>query len=300
MADLSSDLSLRQLEYLVAVVDLGSITRAAAVLHVTQPTVSSQLALLERRIGGPLLERDRTGMTPTPAGESLARSARRLLELGRQGVADARDLAEGRPATLAVGTLATVATWVLPPAVARWHDALPDVPVRIDEFVRRRYLERAVIDGEVDLGVGVPDSSFAGWVRPIGSERYVAVVPAALRSRLGASVGLRRLADEPWVMLDADHGLHGFVRQACAAAGFQPRSAVQTRQVDTAIHLAAAGLGVTLAPANAVPAELRPASVAVRPALRLQLSAFAMGPPSTQASLFVDLLEPSVTGLDRI
>ena len=53
MAELSADLTLRQLEYLVAVVDLGSITKAAAVLHVTQPTVSSQLALLERRIGGP-------------------------------------------------------------------------------------------------------------------------------------------------------------------------------------------------------------------------------------------------------
>jgi DNA-binding transcriptional LysR family regulator len=184
--------------------------------------------------------------------------------------------------------------------VARWHDALPDVPLRIDEFVRRRFLERAVIDGDVDLGVGVPDASFSGWVRPIGSERYVAVVPAELRSRLGDSVGLRRLADEPWVMLDADHGLHRFVRGACAAAGFQPRSAVQTRQVDTAIQLAAAGLGVTLAPANAVPAELRPTSVRVRPALRLQLSAFGMGEASAQASLFVDLLEPAVTGLDRV
>ena len=66
MAELSSDLTLRQLEYLVAVLDLGSITKAAAVLHVTQPTVSSQIALLERRMGGPLLERGRTGMTADP------------------------------------------------------------------------------------------------------------------------------------------------------------------------------------------------------------------------------------------
>ena len=300
MAELSGDLSLRQLEYLVAVLDLGSITKAAAVLHVTQPTVSSQIALLERRMGGPLLERGRTGMTATPAGEALARAGRRLLEVGQQGVAAARDLAEGRPGSLAVGTLATVATWVLPPAVARWHASRPGVQMRIDEFVRRRYLERAVIDGVVDLGVGVPDSSFRGWVEPIGWERYVVVVPPGLRARLGRTVRLHRLAEEPWILLDADHGLHGYVRQACAEAGFQPRSAVQTRQVDTAVQLAAAGLGVTVAPVNAVPADLRWTSVAVRPALRVQLSAFGIHSPSPEVTSFVDLLEPSVTGLDRL
>ncbi len=300
MSELSSDLTLRQLEYLVAVLDLGSITKAAAVLHVTQPTVSSQIALLERRMGGPLLERGRSGMTATPAGEALARAARRLLEVGQQGVAAARDLAEGRPGSLAVGTLATVATWVLPPAVALWHQARPGVQLRIDEFVRRRYLERAVIDGVVDLGVGVPDSTFSGWVRPIGWERYVVVVPPELRSRFGRAVSLPRLADEPWVLLDADHGLHRYVRQACADAGFQPRSAVQTRQVDTAVQLAAAGLGVTVAPVNAVPPELRWASVAVRPALRVQLSAFGIHAPTSEVSSFVDLLEPAVTGLDRL
>ncbi len=299
MAELSSDLSLRQLEYLVTVLDLGSITKAAAVLHVSQPTVSSQIALLERRMGGPLLERGRSGMTATPAGETLARAARRLLEVGQQGVAATRDLAEGRPGSLAVGTLATVATWVLPPAVSLWHATRPGVQLRIDEYVRRRYLERAVIDGVVDLGVGVPDPSFSGWVEPIGWERYVVVVPPELRARLGRTVRLHRLADEPWIMLDADHGLHQYVRQVCAEAGFQPRSLVQTRQVDTAIQLAAAGLGITVAPVNAVPSDLRWASVAVRPTLRVQLSAFGIQSPTAEVSSFVDLLEPWVTGLDR-
>ena len=298
MTDLSRDVTLHQLEYLVTVLDLGSITRAAAVLHVTQPTVSSQLALLERRVGGALLERGRAGMTATPAGEALARSARRLLEQGRQGLADARGLVEGRPATLAVGTLATVATWVLPPALARWRLAAPGVPLRLDEHVRRRELDLAVADGAVDLGVGVPDASFVGWVEPIGWERYVVVVPQALRARLGRTVALSRLADEPWVLLGDGHGLHGFVQQACASAGFRPRSGAQTRQVDTAIHLAAAGLGVTLAPVNAVPPDLRPQSVAVRPALRLQLSVFAPRPSTGHAAAFVDQLTPAVTGLD--
>jgi DNA-binding transcriptional LysR family regulator len=298
MADLSSDVTLRQLEYLVAVVDLGSITRAAIALHVTQPTVSSQLGLLERRVGGPLLERQRTGMTATPAGDALVRAARRVLEQGQQGLADARGLIEGRAPTLAVGTLATIATWVLPPALARWRTLVLDVPLRLDEFSRRRDLDEAVAAGRVDLGVGVPDASFVGWMEPIGWERYVVVVPEALRPRLGRTVALSRLADEPWVGLDASHGLHGFVRQACAAAGFRPRSGVQTRQVDAAIHLAAAGLGVTLVPINAVPPDLRPLSLAVRPALRLQLSVFGARRPVGAAATLVDMLTPAVTGLD--
>ena len=63
--------TLRQLEYLVAVAELGSFTRAAAALHVSQPTLSSQIAVLEREVGGSLLDRLPRTVRLTPAGRAL-------------------------------------------------------------------------------------------------------------------------------------------------------------------------------------------------------------------------------------
>src|SRR5258705_13617450 len=76
--------TLRQLEYLVTVADLGSFTRAAAELHVSQPALSHQIAVLERDVGGPLLDRLPRAVRLNPAGRALLPHARTALaEAGR-------------------------------------------------------------------------------------------------------------------------------------------------------------------------------------------------------------------------
>lgn len=296
--DLSGELSLRQLEYLVAVVDLGSVSRAADRLSVTQPTVSHQLALLERRVGVALLERVGRGVRPTAAGRALAGTGRELLETGRRGLDAARRVGAGTE-ELTIGVVASLAATVLPPALAAWHDREPAVTVRVREHLRRDELVDALRHDDAAIGISAPPERWSGQVVTLGWERYVLVLPpgSPLLGRR-SPVRLAALADVDWVLFDQDHGLHGLVEGACAEAGFTPSPAVRTRQIDTAVRLAAAGLGPAIVPAISVPADHAALVARFRPSLRRPVTAFGPGLGRPVVRRFLDLLTPDRTGLD--
>ena len=298
MNELSADLSLRQLEYLVAVADLGSVSRAAALLHVTQPTISHQLAALERRIGTPLFERVGRGVRPTEAGRALAAGGREVLDAGRRGVEAARRAGTAGE-TLSIAIVSSLAATILPPALAAWREREPDVEVRIREHLRRDELVAGLERGDGDVGIAMPPDGWRGERVALGQERYVVVLPpdspeVGRRSPLP----LARLAGVPWVLFDTDHGLHDLVQQACAEAGFSPAAAVRTRQIDTAVRLAAAGLGPAMVPAISVPAEHEHLAVRTKPAIRRPVAAFGPGLARPPVARFLALLTTARTGLD--
>ncbi len=298
MDQLSGDLTLRQVEYLVAVVDLGSLSRAAALLHVTQPTVSHQLALLERRVGVPLLERAGRGVRPTDAGRALAATGRELLDIGRRGL-DAARRTGAADEVLTIAVVASLAATILPPVLGAWHAAEPAVAVQVREHLRRDELVDALRRSERDLGIAAPPEGWRGPVHVLGWERYVLVLPpgSALLGRR-RPVHLAALADVDWVLFDADHGLHDLVQRTCADAGFSPRAAVRTRQIDTAVRLAAAGLGPAMVPAISVPATHAGLVATFRPGLRRQVAAFGPGLDRPVVARFLAHATPDRTGLD--
>jgi DNA-binding transcriptional LysR family regulator len=127
-------ISLRQLEYFVAVVDEGSFTTAAARLHVSQPGLSHQILALERQLGGPLLERLPRGVRLTPGRphRATARAGQpRACRAGHQRGTRASGVDAGE---LHVGTLYSISVCVLPAALRTWRRKYPDVQVRLVEF----------------------------------------------------------------------------------------------------------------------------------------------------------------------
>src|SRR5690242_14356060 len=109
-----SVMELRHLQYLVAVVEEGTVTAAAARLHVAQPGVSAQLKQLERELGEPLLTRTSRGVTPTVAGEAVlpyARAALAAVEGAHLAVDELKGLVSGR---VAVGMAPSLAATDLP------------------------------------------------------------------------------------------------------------------------------------------------------------------------------------------
>ncbi len=296
---MSARLSLRQIEYLVAVVDLGSLREAATLLHVSQPTISHQLAALERRIGLTLFERVGRGVQPTAAARALARAGQEMLDAATAGLEAAEALAAGARRQVTVGVLASLATRVLPRAIAAWSEEWPDLAVRVREYLRRAELDEAVQSGAVDIGIGVAPAGWDGARRLIGVERYGVVLPPRLRTTVSSHLRLASLARERWVLFDTDHGLHDLVQRACASAGFSPTAAVRTRQVDTAVQLAAAGLGPALVPVISVPSDLAHLVVAPRPAVRSLVEAYGRRPFTPTETEMLDRLEPARTGLEE-
>ncbi|WP_033284234.1 LysR family transcriptional regulator [Streptomyces sp. NRRL F-525] len=245
-------LDVRRMQVLRAVVGCGSVTAAAARLGYTPSAVSQQVGALEKEAGTALLERVGRGVRPTAAGLLLTEYADAI---GRQ-VAEAEtalaDLVAGRTGRLAVRYFATAGAALVAPAVARLRAEHPGVQLELKLTDPDDPLPE-VKEGRADVAlvVGATGASKAHeGVRLVKllDDPYLAVLPKGHRLAARRSVELSELAEEPWVGSEWPGPCLDAQLDACEAAGFRPRFAVQSEDYVTAQGFVAAGLGVTLIP----------------------------------------------------
>jgi len=283
--------NLRQLEYFLAVADEGSFTRAAERLLVAQPSLSQQIKMLEKELGGLLLERLPKGVRLTPAGRAFLPEARAAVTHAASAGRNARSVLGLEAGELEVATVTSVAFGVLPAAFKTLHERHPATTIALREYTHRDALEDAVRTGVGDIAVGPRPMRWHGPVTDLGWEEFVVVLPAAdPLAEAGEPIRPGDLAERDWVLFGPDHGLSVLILDVCAAAGFTPRRTVQTAQVAAAGHLAAAGLGVTVIPGNVVPPGLDAAVLPLDPALMRQLAAYSRQDWSPHAAAFVRAL----------
>jgi DNA-binding transcriptional LysR family regulator len=289
--------SLRQLEYFVAVVDEGSFTTAAARLHVSQPGLSHQIQALERQLGGPLLERLSRGVRLTPAGRTALPHARASLahaERARTAALRASGVDAGE---LHVGTLYSISVGILPEALRAWRTNYPDVQVRLVEFRRSDDLIAAMEAGQADVAVGPTPSGWAGPTRDIGAENFVVATAAdAVLPGIPPKVRMSDLADQQWVHYTPPSGLADVLAAACQQAGFTPHAAVRTEQSASALNLARAGLGITMLPDNVVPPNFDGIIRQPDPPVLRHLSVYTRVRPDPITAAFVD----AISGQDLV
>jgi DNA-binding transcriptional LysR family regulator len=203
MTDLAS---LTDVRLVLAIEETGSIGAAATLLHISQPSASQRLAVLERRVGVELVERDTTGARLTPAGQLFAEHGGRALDLVAEAVAAARSPAGLR---LTVGTIGSLAPVVYPALQGLFADH--EVEHRTDHGLP---LVRAVADGALDAAV-------------VGLSPAESPAPGVRRTKLGRDpvvlVGDRGTSPSP----SRRRPLAGF-RVAVATYDYEP-SAVEDR-----------------------------------------------------------------------
>jgi DNA-binding transcriptional LysR family regulator len=284
-------MTLRQLEYLVAIVDDGSFGRAALRLYVSQPTLSQQMRALEGEIGGPLVERLPRGVRPTPAGAALLPAARAALAAAERARRSARMVLGLEAGELEIATVGTVALGLLPSVLRRWRARHRARIVRLHEHRDAPLLAEAVAEGSADIGIGPRPEEWSGPLEPLGWEELVLILPSSdpLRAVEGP-VRLAALSERDWVLLERDHALAQLTDRLCAAEGFTPRAAVRTAQIAAAPALAAAGLGPALVPVNIVAGPLLRSVRSLDPPRARELCAFTRAEWSPLARAFLDLI----------
>lgn len=153
-------LSIRQLEAFVALVEQGSFTKAARHLELSQSTVSGHMADLERRLGVRLVERDRGGVRPTPAGRALLVPARQALQAERGARMAVQELSGLLRGTLVVGGSTIPASYILPALFGRFHREHPGVSLRLLTGDSREVLEH-VRHATIEVGMigAAPEAS---------------------------------------------------------------------------------------------------------------------------------------------
>ncbi|MFI7019026.1 LysR family transcriptional regulator [Streptomyces sp. NPDC050164] len=287
-------MSLRQMEYFLTVVEEASFTRAAELLHVSQPALSHQIKALERSVGGALLERMPRGVRLTPMGRAFRPHAELAVRSAAQARRAARAAAGAEGGELHVAAVHSVAVGVLPDVFARWRAAHPRVLLHLHEYASSPVLEEQVERGAADLAVGPAPADWPGTVVPVGEEDIILVVPFDDRFAGRTTVTLPELADRPWVRCAMEPVVQGelFLDWACGRAGFTPRTAVFTEHSSTAVRMAAAGVGVCAVPSHLVRDAVGDGCVVLTPdpAWKRTLTVFSRLPPTGAAEAFVNLL----------
>lgn len=247
---MSAKLSLRQLEYVVAVAEAGSVTRAAARLHVSQSAVSMAIADLEHTLGVQLLVRRPRGVIASAVGRRVLADARRLLS----GVGDlqnaAREEHESMSGQLAVGCYSTLAPIVLPPVIATFSQHHPDVDLRFVEGSNDA-LQEKLRHGELDLALMYhygPDlfapSNDLVRSRVLHTPPYV-LLPDGHGLVHEDDITLSDLKDEPLILFDLPPGGEYF-RSLFVAEGLFPNVRFRTSSFEMVRALVARGLGYSL------------------------------------------------------
>ncbi|WP_374946271.1 LysR family transcriptional regulator [Agreia sp.] len=245
-------MNLEQLGSFVEVARLGNFTRAAERLHLAQPSLSRQIAALERDLGAELFLRTRTGSSLTAAGESLLPLARRMLadaESVRRELAEMAGLQRGR---VRLGATPTLCISLVAEVLSAFHSAHPGIELHLSEHGSRRLLDE-LASGELDLALITTSDASATerlTVTPLLVEELVVISSAAeppvtTRDR----IHLRAVAALPQIVFGSSYDLRGETDAAFRSANLVPEVALEGAQMDAVLRFVERGLGVAIVPA---------------------------------------------------
>ena len=241
---------IRQLEYFLTVCETQSFTRAAEHLYIAQPSLSQQIKALEADLKVDLFVRSPHGIRLTPAGQAFLPEARAIIDAVSHARDVIRDHTAGTAGSLNVLAVRSIATGVLPSAVADWNAAFPDTEVEIHDFQHQEALDQAFREGRGDLAVGLRSPMRDADTMTLGFEELLLVCREDSAFAAVEEVSVANLADTKWVLFDRTRGLTQLITGLCEEAGFRPDVAVWTGQIETAIELISDGVGVTLVPSD--------------------------------------------------
>jgi DNA-binding transcriptional LysR family regulator len=242
-------LSMRALECLVTIVEQGSLTKAAAALHMSQPALSHQIAAIERELGTPVVERLPRGIRPTAAGLAVVAEARIAVAAADRAVMAGKRVAAGSGGRIRIACAETMTV----PVLRSWRRRFPYVELDLKEYTSADRMLDVLHGGGADIIVGPRPTLTDEHIEVLGSEEIVVVASREHRFSHMDAVSLAELSAEPLVHYNPGNGFAVWVDQFAAQRGVVlPQPTLRTGSPRTAAQLAAAGMGVAIVPFSAL------------------------------------------------
>ncbi|NJL01473.1 MAG: LysR family transcriptional regulator [Spirulinaceae cyanobacterium SM2_1_0] len=239
-------LKVSQLRALVAVAECGNFSSAALNLELSQSTISHAIANLEAELGVVLLKRGRNGARLTPIGERIVTQAEQVLQLLAE-IAHEANRAKGlQGGHVRIACFRSVATHLLPSAIARLQNLFPEIQISLVEFGELYEIERALLSGQADVGVSelLNGLEFEAW--EICEDDYVVLLPPDAPLKC-VQLTWAQLAEYP-LAVSAHDSCGGRIRRCLQTADVPLQVAYEIREDSTIIGMVQQGLSAAILP----------------------------------------------------
>lgn len=247
-------MELRQLQYAIQIAAEKNFSRAAEKLHIAQPSLSQQLAKLEKEIGVLLFQRNTNSVDLTYAGSVFVEKAQIILDQVTQLRKEMDDISMMRKGKLIVGSLPITGSHILPLVLPVFQNVYPEIEVQLVEDTTAR-LESLALSGQTDISLlSLPLLERNLSYQTLIEEEICLSVPsshrlASLREKYGTvQVDIKELAEEPFIILKRGQGFRQISIDLCRDAGFEPKLVFESSNMDTVQSLVAAGMGIAFVP----------------------------------------------------
>ncbi|MCD8330168.1 MAG: LysR family transcriptional regulator, partial [Lachnospiraceae bacterium] len=249
-------MTLKQLEYFLAIAEAGHITAAAKNLNISQPPLSLQLKALEDELGVQLFERDKRNLTITHEGLILKERAVEILALVNDTVRELQNLGTDAQGTIHIGTISSACSHLLPDRIVRFRQDHPNVDFQVFEGNSVRVIEM-LESGEVDLGIVREPFNTSIYNSVLlkddilgddEADFFVAVGLPSFFDDDADTVSLTDLKGKPLIL---HRRYNDMLTNYCRQKGFSPNTICQNNELASSLSWAEAGIGVALVANNA-------------------------------------------------
>lgn len=287
-------MDVRGLRYFIAIVDCGSLNKAAEQVFVAQPALSHHLAALEAELGVPLLLRSSKGVAPTDAGWTLYRHARNIMKQLELTRSEVRATGTGVSGTVAVGLPTTVAAVVAMPLVRAARTVYPDIRLQLFESMSG-YIGELLANLRLDFAILFRDSeSRAVELEPLAQESLCLIGQPGVASVSANqhAVEMKDLDGVPLVLPSGAQSLRLLVERSFAQAGIELNVVADLDSLPCLLGAAQQGLACTILPASTpAAAGISIPSWPIRPDMRRTLSlCWPRSGPRTPAANAIEAL----------
>ncbi|MDR3440292.1 LysR family transcriptional regulator [Telmatospirillum sp.] len=244
----------RQIRAFLAVARVGSFTRAAAEVHLSQPALTVQIRQLEDLLGVRLFDRDKRQVHLTSAGKNLVAPLERVLVDLDAVMNTSQDLATFRRGKVSLALLPSLAASLLPHALRKFRETYPGIEVQIHDVVAEKIVQMVKAE-EVDFGLGTrltPDRAVV--VEDFLNDRLCAFFPEGHPLASGDILSVQQVAAFPLILTGRNSSVRVLFERSLARDGAEIQIAGESNYMSTALGMVRAGLGVAILPASAVEA----------------------------------------------
>jgi DNA-binding transcriptional LysR family regulator len=244
--------TLGQIRAFVTVASTGSFTRAADVLHLSQPALTNRIRQFEDELGLRLFDRNTRSVELTPLGRDLLPTFRRVVGEFETAVVNARDSVTRAKGVIRLACLPSCAASLLPDVIRDFQQDNPEVTFVVRDVINSN-IAALVRASEVDFGIAAREDvhSDLEWTRLFSDTLHVVYAPADPSSDQ-TICNAAALANRPLILMSRGSSVREMVDEAFASLGITALATCEVNYMSTAVALVQAGLGITILPSTAV------------------------------------------------